>query len=75
MSGTYHAGEERRWIALLWANRWKLWQLMPVLRAMLLPGVIRRAISWWRSHDEKGRYTVVIEKGAPACHLLQCFRL
>ena len=40
---------------------------MPVLPATLLPGAIQRGNKLIEKHDEKGRYTVVIEKGAPAC--------
>ena len=65
--GTYHAGEKRRWIALLWASVWEI--------VATDAGFARDASAWCdttgnkliEKHDEKGRYTVVIEKGAPAC--------
>lgn len=63
---------KRRWIAYCCGRAWRLWQPMPVLHAMLLPGDTT-GNKLIEKHDEKGRHTVVIEKGAPACTLL-CFQ-
>lgn len=66
MSGTYHAGEKAM-------DSIAVGERVEIVATDA--GFARDASAWCdttgnkliEKHDEKGRYTVVIEKGAPAC--------